>query len=125
MSPPFQVAKDAGRLIVFLPVLHPDSASSWRTLLGNLVAAGHKNIVVDGSAMPYLDSLGLAEIVRSYTFCSRCEGSLTLNNMSKATRGLFEITRLSTILTLSDVDYSRLPRVELSADDLSPIQRLP
>ena len=124
MSPHFQVAMDAGRLVVFLPVLNPDSAAAWRALLGNLVAAGFKDIVVDGSAMPYLDSLGLAEIVRSYTFCTRVEGSLTLNNMSKATRGLFEITRLSTILTLTEADYSKLPRVEVGPEDLSPLDGL-
>ena len=121
MSHPFQVALDSGRLVVFMPTLVRDTAAQFRTLLGMLVSAGFKDIVLDGSTMGFLDSLGLAEIVRSYTFCLRSSGSVTLNRLSKTTRDLLEVTRLVTVFTILDVDYSGLQRVEISVDDLGPL----
>lgn len=107
--------------MVFLPPLVPQNAADWRALLGALIGAGFTDIVLDGSRMAHVDSLGLAEIVRSYTVLARSNGTLRLNRMSKAARDLLEVTRLVTIFAVDDVDYSRLPRVEVAADDLSQI----
>jgi anti-sigma B factor antagonist len=48
-------------------------------------------------AVPYIDSAGLGEIVRTYTSISRQGGKLKLLNVSKRIYDLLVITKLVTI----------------------------
>jgi anti-anti-sigma factor len=119
MSATFQAVLDSGRVVLFPPRLIHENADDLKNLVVRLVSAGYKDIIVDGSMMPYVDSAGLGEIVRTYTMCARSSGSLTLNRISERLRSLLEITHLLTVFTVLDVDYSRHERIEISADDIS------
>jgi anti-sigma B factor antagonist len=46
--------------------------------VNSLVSQGHKKIVLNLEDVPYIDSAGLGEIVRTYTTVSRQGGSLKL-----------------------------------------------
>jgi anti-sigma B factor antagonist len=46
--------------------------------VNSLVNQGHKKIVLNLAEVPYIDSAGLGEIVRTYTTVSRQGGSLKL-----------------------------------------------
>ena len=50
--------------------------------INSLVSQGHKKIVLNLEAVPYIDSAGLGEIVRTYTSISRQGGMLKLLNVS-------------------------------------------
>jgi anti-sigma B factor antagonist len=65
--------------------------------INSLVSQGHKKIVLNLEAVPYIDSAGLGEIVRTYTSISRQNGKLKLLNVSKRIQDLLVITKLITI----------------------------
>jgi anti-sigma B factor antagonist len=65
--------------------------------VNSIVSQGHKKIVLNLEDVPYIDSAGLGEIVRTYTTVSRQQGKLKLLNVSKRVYDLLVITKLLTI----------------------------
>ena len=62
-----------------------------REKVETLVEAGTVNIVLDLSALPYVDSAGLGEIVRCLTTVSRKNGRLKLINIPERLRDLLSV----------------------------------
>src|SRR3954464_12033669 len=65
--------------------------------INSLVNQGYKKLVLNLSEVPYIDSAGLGEIVRTYTTVSRQGGSLKLLNLTKRIQDLLSITKLLTV----------------------------
>ena len=65
--------------------------------VNSLLNQGRKKIVLNLAAVPYIDSAGLGEIVRTYTTVSRQGGSLKLLNLTKRIADLLSITKLLTV----------------------------
>jgi anti-sigma B factor antagonist len=65
--------------------------------VNSLVSQGHKKLLLNLEDVPYIDSAGLGEIVRTYTSISRQGGKLKLLNVSKRIYDLLVITKLVTI----------------------------
>jgi anti-sigma B factor antagonist len=65
--------------------------------INSLASQGHKKLVLNLEGVPYIDSAGLGEIVRTYTSISRQGGKLKLLNVSKRIYDLLVITKLVTI----------------------------
>ena len=65
--------------------------------INSLASQGHKKLVLNLEAVPYIDSAGLGEIVRTYTSISRQGGKLKLLNVSNRIYDLLVITKLVTI----------------------------
>jgi|SRR5580700_2744093 anti-sigma B factor antagonist len=65
--------------------------------VNSLVNQGHTKILLNLAGVPYIDSAGLGEIVRSYTTVSRQGGSLKLLNLTKRITDLLSITKLLTV----------------------------
>ena len=70
--------------------------------VNSLVNQGHKKIVLNLAEVPYVDSAGLGEIVRTYTTVSRQNGSLKLLNLTKRITDLLSITKLLTVFETFD-----------------------
>src|SRR4030095_16175905 len=51
--------------------------------INSLLAGGKKRLVLNLEGVPYIDSAGLGEIVRTFTTVSRQGGSLKLLNLTK------------------------------------------
>ena len=62
-----------------------------------LMDQGHSNLLLNLEDVPYVDSAGLGEIVRTYTTVSRQGGSLKLVNLTKRITDLLAITKLLTV----------------------------
>ena len=62
-----------------------------------LMDQGHNNLLLNLEDVPYVDSAGLGEIVRTYTTVSRQGGSLKLVNLTKRITDLLAITKLLTV----------------------------
>jgi anti-sigma B factor antagonist len=58
---------------------------------------GTTKIVLDLSEVPYIDSAGLGEIVRSYSLTVRQEGTVVLVGLTKRIEDLLSITKLMTV----------------------------
>jgi anti-sigma B factor antagonist len=65
--------------------------------VNSLVNQGHKKIILNLAEVPYIDSAGLGEVVRTYTTVSRQGGSLKLLNLTKRITDLLSITKLLTV----------------------------
>jgi anti-sigma B factor antagonist len=74
-----------------------EGAELLKDKINSLVSQGHKKIILNLEAVPYIDSAGLGEIVRTYTSISRQGGKLKLLNVSKRIQDLLVITKLITI----------------------------
>ena len=70
--------------------------------VNSLVNQGQKKIVLNLADVPYIDSAGLGEIVRTYTTVSRQGGSLKLLNLTKRITDLLSITKLLTVFETYD-----------------------
>jgi anti-sigma B factor antagonist len=70
--------------------------------INSLIHQGHRKIVLNLAAVPYVDSAGLGEIVRTYTTVSRLGGSLKLLNLTKRLYDLLSITKLLTVFETFD-----------------------
>ncbi len=65
--------------------------------INKLLAAGTKKLVLNLGNVPYIDSAGLGEVVRTHTTVSRQGGSLKLLNLTKRIEDLLAITKLLTV----------------------------
>ncbi|MCS6805191.1 MAG: STAS domain-containing protein [Acidobacteriota bacterium] len=68
-----------------------------RETIQQLTQAGHKKLLLNLANVPYVDSAGLGEMVRSYTTVARDGGKLKLLNPTKRLQDLLTITKLITV----------------------------
>ena len=70
--------------------------------INSLILQNHKRILLNLADVPYIDSAGLGEIVRTYTTVSRQGGQLKLVNLTKRITDLLAITKLLTVFETFD-----------------------
>ncbi len=73
-----------------------------RNKINTVAAGGAKKIILNLGDVPYIDSAGLGEVVRTYTTVSRQGGSLKLLNLTKRIQDLLSITKLLTVFETYD-----------------------
>lgn len=61
-----------------------------------------RRIVVDLSGVPYMDSSGVASLVKLLSRCRRQDVELHLVRLTARVRSIFEITRLDTVFEIFD-----------------------
>jgi anti-sigma B factor antagonist len=70
--------------------------------INSLIHQGQKRLLLNLEGVPYIDSAGLGEIVRTYTTVSRQGGNLKLLNLTKRITDLLSITKLLTVFETFD-----------------------
>jgi anti-sigma B factor antagonist len=65
--------------------------------INSLIQQDRKKLLLNLEGVPYIDSAGLGEIVRTYTTVSRQGGKLKLLNLTKRIQDLLAITKLLTV----------------------------
>src|SRR4026209_2747284 len=83
-------------------ILIGEGDDALRDAVTRLVDSGQKKILLNLADVPYVDSAGLGEIVRTYTTVSRQGGSLKLLNLTKRISDLLAITKLLTVFETFD-----------------------
>ena len=68
-----------------------------REKINQLISGNKKRILLNLAEVPYIDSAGLGEVVRTYTTVSRQGGQLKLVNLTKRIVDLLTITKLLTV----------------------------
>ncbi len=76
--------------------------------INSLILQNKKRILLNLADVPYIDSAGLGEIVRTYTTVSRQGGQLKLVNLTKRITDLLMITKLLTVFETFDVEQDAL-----------------
>ena len=82
--------------------LEVDHKEEFRTKINDLVNRGNVHVVLDLSRCPYMDAVGLGDIVRAYTTLSRKDGRMVLLSPSKRIHNLMSITKLLTVFEMFD-----------------------
>ena len=80
--------------------------------INSLILQDKKKILLNLAEVPYIDSAGLGEIVRTYTTVSRQGGQLKLVNLTKRITDLLMITKLLTVFETFDVEQDALKSYE-------------
>jgi anti-sigma B factor antagonist len=83
--------------------------------VNSLVNQGHKKILLNLAEVPYIDSAGLGEIVRTFTTVSRQGGSLKLLNLTKRITDLLAITKLLTVFETFEAENDAIRSFSASA----------
>jgi anti-sigma B factor antagonist len=83
--------------------------------VNSLINQGQKKLVLNLADVPYIDSAGLGEIVRTYTTVSRQGGSLKLLNLTKRITDLLSITKLLTVFETFDSEADAVKSFAASA----------
>ena len=65
-----------------------------REKINSLMQQGHTNLLLNLGEVPYVDSAGLGEIVRTFTTVKHQGGTLKLVNLTKRIKDLLTITKL-------------------------------
>ena len=92
-----------------------DGDELLRDKINSLLNQGHKKIVLNLGGVPYIDSAGLGEIVRTYTTVSRQGGSLKLLNLTKRITDLLSITKLLTVFETFESENDAVKSFSASA----------
>ena len=85
-----------------------DGDELLRDKINSLIQQDRKKLILNLEGVPYVDSAGLGEIVRTYTTVSRQGGNLKLLNLTKRITDLLMITKLLTVLDTYDSEQEAL-----------------
>lgn len=81
-----------------------DGDELLRNKINSLLSTGAKKLVLNLGDVPYIDSAGLGEVVRTYTTVNRQGGALKLLNLTKRIQDLLAITKLLTVFETFDTE---------------------
>ena len=73
-----------------------------REKINSMLASGTRNIILNLAEVPYIDSAGLGEVVRTHMTVSRQGGKVKLLNLTKRIEDLLSITKLLTVFDTYD-----------------------
>jgi anti-sigma B factor antagonist len=79
--------------------------------INSLTLQNRRQILLNLEGVPYIDSAGLGEVVRTYTTVSRQGGQLKLINLTKRIEDLLSITKLLTVFETFDDEAPALTSV--------------
>ncbi len=78
-------------------ILTGDAITGIRVAINNLVKENETKVVLNFADVPYLDSTGLGEIVRSFTSIKKIDGLVKILNLTSRVKDLMTITKLITV----------------------------
>jgi anti-sigma B factor antagonist len=92
-----------------------DGDEMLKDKVNSLLNQGRKKIVLNLAEVPYIDSAGLGEVVRTFTTVSRQGGQLKLLNLTKRITDLLAITKLLTVFDTYDSEQDAVQSFSASA----------
>jgi anti-sigma B factor antagonist len=78
----------------------------------SVLQSGDKQLLLNLSGVPYIDSAGLGELVNAYATVKRQGGSLKLVGVTKRLNDLLVITKLATVFDSYDTEAAALDSYE-------------
>ncbi len=79
-----------------------EGCTQLRELIRDLLARGHKSVLLNVADVTYIDSSGIGELVSGFTAVSNLGGQLKLLNLTKKVRDLLQITKLLTVFDVHE-----------------------
>ena len=86
-------------------ILIGDGIDELREAINDSIKANEKKLILNFDQVPYLDSTGLGEVVRSYTTLKKEGGMVKIINLTQKVHDLLSVTKLITVFeTFEDED---------------------
>jgi anti-sigma B factor antagonist len=86
-------------------ILIGEGIDELREAINDSIKANEKKLILNFNQVPYLDSTGLGEVVRSYTTLKKEGGLVKIVNLTQKVRDLLSVTKLITVFeTFEDED---------------------
>lgn len=85
-----------------------EGSSTFRDNIKDLVAKGHKKVLLNLGDVTYIDSSGIGELVSGFTTLANSGGHLKLLNLTKRIQDLLQITKLYTVFEVFDDEAAAL-----------------
>ena len=85
-----------------------DGTALLRDTTRGLISQGKKNLLLNLSQVPHMDSSGIAELVSAFTAARREGGDVKLLKLTKKVRDTVEIVHLGSIFELFDDEAAAL-----------------
>jgi anti-sigma B factor antagonist len=74
----------------------------FREAVNRVVEAGRLKLVINMAEVPYVDSCGISELVRTYVTLGKRGGRMTLVGLTRRVHELLSVTRLLTVFEAFD-----------------------
>jgi anti-sigma B factor antagonist len=74
-----------------------EDSVALRESVRTLLAAGHKQILLNLNGVGYMDSSGLGELISAFTTARKQDATLKLLNLTQRVEGLLQLTKLLTV----------------------------
>ena len=78
-------------------ILFGDGIDELRNSINAAIKDNEKFLVLNFAEVPYLDSTGLGEVVRSYTTLKKEGGTVKIANLTNKVKDLMMVTKLITV----------------------------
>ena len=78
-------------------ILFGDGIDELRQSINAAIKDSEKQLVLNFADVPYLDSTGLGEVVRSYTTLKKEGGAVKITNLTNKVKDLMMVTKLITV----------------------------
>jgi anti-sigma B factor antagonist len=78
-------------------ILFGDGIDELREAINGSIQANEKSLLLNFSEVPYLDSTGLGEVVRSYSTIRSKGGAVKIVNLTNKVKDLLMVTKLITV----------------------------
>jgi anti-sigma B factor antagonist len=93
-----------------------DGDDMLKDRIASMMQQGRKKLLLNLANVPYIDSAGLGELVRTYTTVNRQGGSLKLLSLTKRITDLLAITKLLTVFETFDSEADAVRSFHTSAN---------
>jgi anti-sigma B factor antagonist len=111
-SKPLQVRvrRVGGAVVLDLagPLLLSDAVESFHAHVRQLLSEGVRNLAVNLTDVPKLDSSGMGALIRAFTTVKKSGGSMHTFAASEGVRQMLKMVRLDTVLELYEDEASAL-----------------
>lgn len=95
-------------------ILFEDGDLELRSAVASVLEGGGRKVVLNMGEVPYLDSAGLSELVRSFVAVNKRGGRLVLFDLTRKVHDLLSIAKLLAILETFDSEADALRSLETS-----------
>jgi anti-sigma B factor antagonist len=98
-----------GTVICFLEgEININNSPELRKTFDGIIGRNEKKVIVDFSAVSYIDSSGLATLIEMFQRLKKIGGRMRFSNMEQKIKNVFEITKLHKLFEIFDTQEGAL-----------------
>ena len=96
-------------------IMFEDGDLELRSAIASVLEAGGRKVILNMGEVPYLDSAGLSELVRSFVAVNKKGGRLVVFDLTRKVHDLLSIAKLHTIFETFDSEADAIRSLQAPA----------